>query len=74
MFTAAQRAGFPDTDSMRDKLIDLYSKHGMDKLISGIDCCIEHGAVNLAYLRAVLQGKPKQEEEPIDPWNGYKFL
>lgn len=63
---AAQKAGFPDTDSVFYRLIDLYGRYGLDKLIAAIDCCVEHSAVNLAYLRAVLQDKPKPEEDSGD--------
>lgn len=63
---AACKAGFPATDAMFTRLIDLYGTHGLDKLIAAIDCCVEHSAVNLAYLRAVLQDKPKPEEDSGD--------
>ena len=63
---AACKAGFPATDATFTRLIDLYGAHGLDKLIAAIDCCVEHSAVNLAYLRAVLQDKPKPEEDSGD--------
>ena len=63
---AACKAGFPATDATFTRLIDLYGDHGLDKLIAAIDCCVEHSAVNLAYLRAVLQDKPKPEEDSGD--------
>lgn len=63
---AAGKAGFPTSDAMMSRLVDLYAEHGKDKLLAAIDCCVEHNAVNLAYLRAVLKDKPKPEEEPYD--------
>ena len=63
---AAGKAGFPTSDAMMSRLVDLYAEHGKDKLLAAIDCCVEHNAVNLAYLRAVLKDKPKTEEEPYD--------
>lgn len=63
---AARRAGFPATDAMHTRLIDLYGDHGADKLIAAIGECVEHNAVNLAYLRAVLQDKPREEDAPGD--------
>jgi hypothetical protein len=63
---AAGKAGFPTSDAMMSRLVDLYAEHGKDKLLAAIDCCVEHNAVNLAYLRAVLKDKPKPEDEPYD--------
>jgi hypothetical protein len=68
MLDAASKAGFPATDAIIARLIDLYSEHGMDKLLAAIDCCVEHNAVNLAYLRAVLQDKPKPEDDAPYDW------
>lgn len=62
----ACKAGFSATEAMRSRLINLYSDHGADKLIAAIGECVEHNAVNLAYLRAVLQDKPREEDAPGD--------
>lgn len=56
---AAERAGFASSEYVRDRLIALYSDNGLEKMLSGIESCVEHGATNLAYLQAVLTGKPK---------------
>ena len=57
---AAEDAGFQRTNSVRAKLLDLFSVHGKDKMLAGIDSCVKHGATNLAYLEAVLKGEPKK--------------
>lgn len=56
---AAERAGFASSEYVRDRLIALYADNGLEKVLSGIASCVEHGAPNLAYLQAVLTGKPK---------------
>lgn len=57
---AAEDAGFQRTNSVRAQIIQLYAEYGVEKMLYGIDSCVTHGAANLAYLRAVLNGKPKQ--------------
>jgi hypothetical protein len=57
---AAEDAGFQRSNTVRAKLIDLYAVHGLDKMLSGIESCVKHGATNLAYLEAVLKGEPKK--------------
>lgn len=74
VFAAAVRAGFKDCQATFDALVDLIAESGCDNVMRGIAECVEHNASSLAYLRKVLEGKPKQEEAPDDPWNGYKFL
>jgi hypothetical protein len=57
---AAEDAGFQRTNSVRARLIDLFSVHGEDKMLAAIESCVKHGATNLAYLEAVLKGEPKK--------------
>ena len=57
---AAEDAGFQRTNSVRARLIDLYSVHGSEKMLNAIQSCVTHGATNLAYLEAVLTGEPKK--------------
>ena len=57
---SAEDAGFQMCNSVRASLIQLYAEHGLDKVLSGIRECFTHGAPNLAYLGAVLNGKPKK--------------
>ena len=59
---AAENAGFARNDATRAKLLDLYSVHGLQKMIAGIESCVEHGVSNIAYLAAVLKGEPKKEK------------
>ena len=56
---AAEDAGFKMGNSVRAALIRLYSEHGLQKVLDGIDSCVKHGAPNLAYLEACMKDKPK---------------
>lgn len=58
--TAAEDAGFKMSNDVRAALINLYAEHGVDKILEALKSCVEHGATNLAYLKAVLSGKPKK--------------
>lgn len=58
---AAQRAGFGKSQAVFDRLVSMYATHGKDKVIAGIESCVIHNAVSLAYLEAVLSGKPRKE-------------
>lgn len=62
---AAEDAGFPRTNTVRAKLIDLYAVHGKEKVLSGIDSCVTHGAVNLAYLEACMKDTPKKQKKAV---------
>lgn len=57
---AATDAGFKLTNNVIAALTALYADFGLSKMLDGIKSCSEHGAVNLAYLRAVLKGEPKK--------------
>ena len=57
---AAEDAGFLRSNSVRAKLIRLYSEYGLEKMMEGIASCVQHSAPNLAYLEAVLKGAPKK--------------
>lgn len=59
---AAERAGFPNSDSVRDQLITFYAEHGKQKVLDAITACVEHSAPSIAYLRAVLRGDPKPQK------------
>ena len=52
---------------MRAKLIDLYAVHGLDKVLAGIESCVRHGAVNLAYLEACMNDQPKKKPVALVP-------
>lgn len=58
---AAEDAGFKISNKVCDELIALYADHGMEKVLEAMKSCVEHGAPNLAYLKAVLSGKPKKK-------------
>ena len=57
---AAEDAGFQRSNTVRARLIDLYSVHGAEKVLAGIESCVQHGAVNLAYLEACMKDTPKK--------------
>jgi hypothetical protein len=57
---SAEDAGFQMSNTVRASLIQMYAEHGLEKVLSGIRECVKHGAPNLAYLGAVLKGKPKK--------------
>ena len=56
---AAEDAGFKMTNNVRASLIALYAENGLEKVLAGLRSCSEHGAVNLAYLRACMKDEPR---------------
>ena len=56
---AAENAGFQNSNSVRSGLVNLYAEYGAEKVLKGIESCVDHGATNLAYLRACMSDKPK---------------
>lgn len=63
---AAEDAGFKMSNDVRSALIALYADHGLDRMLEAMKSCVEHGATNLAYLKAVLKGKPKQTKVVVN--------
>ena len=63
---AAENAGFQRSNTVRAKLIDLFSVYGVEKMLAGIESCVTHGATNLAYLKACLSGDGKKKEGKSD--------
>lgn len=57
---AAEDAGFKMSNDVRSDLIALYAEYGLSKMLDGFKSCSRHGVANIAYLDAVLKGKPKQ--------------
>ena len=57
---AAENAGFKISHDVMDSMIRLYADYGLEKMLDGFKSCVKHGAVNLAYLEAVLKGKPRK--------------
>ena len=66
---AAEDAGFKMSNDVRSSLIKLYAEHGLEKILDGIKSCSEHGATNLAYLRACLSGTKKKEKPKVNAQN-----
>lgn len=60
VLNAAESAGFPRTDAVRAKLLNLYAENGLQKMLDGINSCVDYGVTTIAYLTAVLKGEPKK--------------
>lgn len=73
LYDAAEDAGFKMSNSLRASLIRLYTENGMDKVLSAMDECVRHGAPNLAYLEAVLKGKPKAAKPQVKVLNAQQY-
>lgn len=67
ILNAADDAGFPRTNSVTAGLLNLYSEYGKEKVLNGIQACVDHGAINLAYLRACMKDSPKAQKGKILP-------
>jgi hypothetical protein len=65
VLNAAEDAGFKMSNDVRASLIALYAEYGLDRMLEGFKSCVEHGALNLAYLRAVLSGKPRKPQKKV---------
>ena len=65
VFDAAEDAGFKMSNNVRAALVALYADHGMERLLEGLKSCSDHGAPNLAYLKAVLKGEPKKQKTNV---------
>ena len=74
ILAAAEKAGFPTTGAVAEALIDLYSLHGLDKVLAGVKSCVEHSAANLAYLKACMKDKPRASAPAGDPGGSYGWL
>jgi hypothetical protein len=58
---AAEDAGFKMSNDVRASLIALYADNGLTKMLDALKSCVDHGAPNLAYLKAVLKGESKKK-------------
>ena len=65
LLDAAEDAGFRMSNDVRASLIAFYADYGLEKLLAGLKSCVKHGAPNLAYLEAVMKGKPKQAKAVV---------
>lgn len=54
ILNAAELAGFPQNEATRTKLIDLYAEFGKDRVLEGIDICVNRGKFSPGYLRGCL--------------------
>lgn len=69
VYDKAADCGFDCNTATLDRLTALIGDHGPDKVLRGLDECVEHGAKSLAYLRKVLSGeggkKPPQPDDGL---------
>lgn len=70
---AAEDAGFDKSNSVRAGLLKLYEEHGLEKVLHGIESCVEHGAPNLAYLKACMTDKPKPNKKSTNVLTAQDF-
>ena len=63
VITAAEDAGFKMSNNVRASLIALFAEFGLDKVLEGIQSCSDHGAANLAYLRACMNGEDRKPSQ-----------
>lgn len=71
---AAKHAGFPETGAVYDALVSLYAEHGKQAVIDALTSCGEHSAATLAYLRACLRPRAREEPERYDMlWEGKEY-
>lgn len=54
VYDRARECGFDVNQATLDRLTDLIAVHGVERVLSALDDCLEHGAKSLAYLRKVL--------------------
>lgn len=75
---AAEDAGFKMSNDVRAALIALYADNGLVKVLDGLKSCVDHGAPNLAYLRACMKGGGKDAGAHGSPTgkvkSAYSFL
>ena len=64
VYDRAKECGFATNSATLDSLTDLIAKHGHQAVLNGLDQCVEYGANSLAYLRKVLDGKPREASMP----------
>lgn len=72
VYDRAKECGFATDTATLDRLTDLIAKYGHQAVLDGLDQCVEYGAKSLAYLRKVLEGKPR--EEAVKPQKYETFL
>ena len=65
VLTAAEDAGFKMSNDVRASLVRLYAANGLEKVLDGLKACVKHGVPTLAYLEAVLKGKPKEVKPKV---------
>ena len=69
VYDRAKECGFATDTATLDRLTDLIAKHGHQAVLDGFDQCVEYGAKSLAYLRKVLEGKPREEPVKLEKYD-----
>ncbi len=76
LLNAAENAGFPQNDATREKLINLYAEHGLEKVLAGIDACVEQNVPKISYLKGCirrLDEGPKAENDPLSGGKDHEY-
>ena len=63
---AAEDAGFLNSNSVRAKLLKLYTEHGLERMLNALESCVKHSAPNLAYLEACLKDAPRKAKAKVN--------
>ena len=72
VLNAAEDAGFKMSNAVRAKFINLLAEHSAEKVLNAINECVTHGALNLAYLEAVLKGGTRKKPGNAADVHGYE--
>lgn len=79
VYDRAKECGFATDIATLDRLTELISMYGHQKVLDGLDQCVEYGAKSLAYLRKVVGSSVRAEvkeatKEPHDYAADYLYL
>ena len=70
ILNAAEQAGFPQNEATMAKLIDMYAEFGKEKVLEGIDICVNRGKISPGYLRGCLTRDEKKKTGKLS-YEGY---
>lgn len=75
VYDRAKECGFSTDTATLHRLTELISMYGHQKVLDGLDQCVEYGAKSLAYLRKVVgSGVRAKVKEAVDPAAKYETL
>ncbi len=76
LLNAAESAGFPQNDATREKLISLYAEYGLEKVLAGIDACVDQNVPKISYLKGCirrLDDGPRAERDPLSGGKDHEY-